>query len=155
MSSQRPTAIGVSRTLSPAQRFELAVLDQGTLVEALVALAAARLCVHFCFRSVAPWTLKPRPSDAGIPHPHLESRVSRSLVRAARLLPGQSLCLPQAMAAKWMLERRGHPATIHLGAGTSGGTRLHAHAWLEAGGAIITGANEIATVTPIRREHQP
>ena len=130
-------------------------LEAGTTAEALVVLFTARICVAFCFSRVAAWTLQTRSAGAPAPHRHLEARIGRSILRAARLLPGSSLCLPQAMAAKWMLERRGFPSTIHLGVGFrpahEPGAHLHAHAWLEAGGSAITGADGIGAVTRLAR----
>lgn len=138
--------------LSGRQRAEIALLELGTLVEALAVLLCARACVRFCFRRIAGWALQVRPGHAAVPHRHLEARIGRSIGRAAKLLPGTSLCLPQAIAGKWMLGRRGFPATIHLGVGHKDDRkRLHAHAWLEAGGLTITGAGGIGAVTPLPR----
>jgi hypothetical protein len=49
------------------------------------------------------------------------------------------VCLPQAMAAKWMLRRRRTPSTLYLGLRREEKTSLTAHAWLRAGDEIITG----------------
>ena len=47
--------------------------------------------------------------------------------------------LPQAMAARMMLQRRGVPSVLHFGAAKSTGPSLNTHAWLEATGVEVTG----------------
>jgi hypothetical protein len=56
---------------------------------------------------------------------------------AARHLPWHPVCLPQAVAAQWMLRRRGIPSTLYLGADPT--ADYHAHAWVRAGTTIVTG----------------
>jgi hypothetical protein len=67
--------------------------------------------------------------------------VATAIQRADRNLPLTFLCLPQALAARWMLERRGVPATLHIGGrkGKDGGHEFHA--WVLAGEHWITGGN--------------
>ncbi len=43
--------------------------------------------------------------------------VGRVVGRVARRLPFEALCLPQAMAAQWMLRRRGVSAHLWIGVG--------------------------------------
>jgi hypothetical protein len=59
---------------------------------------------------------------------------------AARRVPFRAVCLPQAMAARIMLERRGVPSVMRFG-GTMGGEPkvFTAHAWLDAAGVKVTG----------------
>lgn len=49
-------------------------------------------------------------------------------------VPFKAICLPQAIAAKLMLERRGVASSLHLGAAlhTRSGKAFEAHAWLDA-----------------------
>lgn len=67
--------------------------------------------------------------------------VSRSVVGAARRLPGEYVCLPRAMAVQWMLRRRGLASAIVFGVTPQqSGDKSHAfHAWVEGGGKIIIG----------------
>lgn len=67
--------------------------------------------------------------------------VSRSVVGAARKLPGDYVCLPRAMAVQWMLRRRGLASAIVFGVTPQqSGEKRHAfHAWVEGGGKIIIG----------------
>jgi hypothetical protein len=82
------------------------------------------------------------PRDA-----NLSLRVSRGLQTAAVRLPWHTTCLERAVAAKWMLRRRGVPSTLYLGARRSG-AGLAAHAWLRSGTAIVTGGIEESALYP-------
>jgi Transglutaminase-like superfamily len=70
---------------------------------------------------------------------------------AARNVPWSAVCLPQAMAAKAMLARRGCGSSFHLGANYNAQGKLIAHAWLVAGGTVVVGAAGIGGVTPLAR----
>ena len=59
---------------------------------------------------------------------------------AGRNVPWNAVCLPQAMAAKAMLARRGCGSSFRLGADFDAQGRIIAHAWLVAGGTIVVGA---------------
>lgn len=58
---------------------------------------------------------------------------------AARRMPFEANCLPQAMAAQAMLRRRGVAALLYLGAAPDGAGGMGAHAWLDAAGVGVTG----------------
>jgi hypothetical protein len=64
--------------------------------------------------------------------------VSWAVTRAARHLPFGAVCLPQALAARQMLQRRGVASVLHFGA-IEGGAAIKAHAWLDAAGIDVTG----------------
>lgn len=72
-------------------------------------------------------------------------RVGRAVGQAARHLPLECKCLPQAMVAAAMLRRRGIPATLVLGTLDSGrrGTPDDLHAWVLCGEQIIIGEGEL------------
>lgn len=61
---------------------------------------------------------------------------------AANYTPWSSVCLPQAVAAQWMLRRRRIAATLYLGVAKESASPpgLVAHAWLRCGDQILTGA---------------
>ena len=70
-----------------------------------------------------------------------EARRIRWAVRAAaKRLPWKPVCLPQAVAATWMLHRRGIHSTLYLGVDRA--TGFDAHAWVRVGRVIVTGAPE-------------
>ena len=79
----------------------------------------------------------------------------RSLRKLVRHLPLRVRCLPQAMAAQWMLRRRGVSSTLVFGVrrGNPQNRELEFHAWLDAEGECVVGGEEIATYlafTPTR-----
>jgi hypothetical protein len=77
--------------------------------------------------------------------------VRQAVTVAARNVPWNAVCLPQAMAAKAMLARRGQGSALHLGASRDDGGGLTAHAWLEVGGEIVVGETGVADMAPLTR----
>ena len=116
------------------------------LLEAFVFLGVARLGVLILpFRRLA-GSLggHMKVADANVSPADLRrARMVGGAVRsAANYTPWESVCLPQAVAARWMLKRRRIPATLYLGVAkdlTDPGT-LAAHAWVSCGPVILTGA---------------
>jgi len=72
-------------------------------------------------------------------HEAMAEDVGWAVTRAARYLPFRAVCLPQAMAARIMLKRRGIDSVLHLGAATGQRKPLDAHAWLDSAGVEVTG----------------
>ena len=73
-------------------------------------------------------------------HP-LTPKIARAVIRGCEFLPIAMVCLPRAMAAQWMLGRRGVHSALVFGI-LPGGQRdtIDAlHAWVEAGGEIVIG----------------
>ncbi len=74
----------------------------------------------------------------------------RTVAEAIRVVSPHTVwtsnCLPQAIAAKLMLHRRGVASTLYVGAafrsptGPNSRRELGAHAWLRAGPLCVTGA---------------
>jgi hypothetical protein len=67
------------------------------------------------------------------------AQIGWAVTRAARLAPFKAVCLPQAMAARIMLMRRGVPSVLYFGASRIPGGPIDAHAWLDAAGVKVTG----------------
>jgi hypothetical protein len=81
----------------------------------------------------------------------LAREVSWAVNRAARNVPFRAVCLPQAMAARVMLERRLIASVLHFGAVT-GGRCSHAvesHAWVDASGVAVTGYPVARSCIPV------
>jgi hypothetical protein len=75
--------------------------------------------------------------------------VGWAVTRAARHVPFSAVCLPQAMAARIMLKRRGVDSVLHFGARIGQDKPIDAHAWLDAAGVEVTGypvANTFAEI---------
>lgn len=124
--------------------------DRLLVFEAMLLLGLARIIViTIPFRYMAP--LLSRAPDNGVCDEDLLLRVRKAVTTAARNVPWNAVCLPQAMAAKAMLARRGCGSAFHLGAGTNTQGKLIAHAWLVAGGKIVVGASGMAGTTPLAR----
>jgi len=74
---------------------------------------------------------------------HDDSRIAEDIswavTRAARHVPFKAVCLPQAMAARVMLKRRGVASVMHFGAAKGEAKPINAHAWLDAAGVQVTG----------------
>ena len=109
------------------------------LLEAAGWLAVSRLAVLLLpFRRIAPRLGQHMiESDFESSDDALSRNIGWAVEAAARHVPWQAVCLPQAMAAKAMLRRRGIDCTLYLGVVTD--EELKAHAWLRAGSRIITG----------------
>ena len=73
-------------------------------------------------------------------HGPVLTEVGWAVKAAGRRLPWRCLCLEQAIAAKWMLRRRGIPVTVYLGV-RGQGKELEAHSWTRCGSRVVTGAN--------------
>jgi|SRR6185369_15876705 len=69
----------------------------------------------------------------------LAEEIGWAVTRSARYLPFKAVCLPQAMAARVMLKRRGITSVMHFGAARGKEKPLDAHAWLDAAGVEVTG----------------
>jgi Transglutaminase-like superfamily len=73
-------------------------------------------------------------------------RVGFAVERVAALLPWHPVCLPQAVATRWMLTRRGIPNEAHLGVVST--SPFSAHAWVTVDGAVVQGGRA-AEPTPL------
>jgi len=116
------------------------------LLEAFVLLGVARLGVLILpFRWLAK-SLGHHMKQTDTPLPPAKMQLARMIggaVRsAANYTPWESVCLPQAVAAKWMLKRRNIPVTLYLGVmkDKKKQEKLAAHAWVKCGQIILTGA---------------
>jgi hypothetical protein len=124
--------------------------DRWLIYEAIVMLAMARfIVITVPFRLMAPWLSRaPHTSSC---NEALLLRVRQAVTTAARNVPWNAVCLPQAIAAKAMLARRGCGSSFHLGADLNAQGKLTAHAWLVAGGTVVVCAAGVRCVTPLAR----
>ncbi|MBS0472124.1 MAG: lasso peptide biosynthesis B2 protein [Proteobacteria bacterium] len=147
-----PTAIQRRRPLvyRLTRRFiRVSGRQRGAVVEAVAALALARLALMFLpFHRIAAWfgTAVSPKGDEGAQLQCLDEAqiervrvVSWAVTRAARYVPFRAVCLPQAIAAMALLKRRGIASVMHFGVRKEPGKALDAHAWLDAGGIEVTG----------------
>jgi len=115
------------------------------LLEAFLMLGVARLVVltlPFKWVSV---TLGKHMNESGMQISTSDLRQARMIGQAIRsaanYTPWESVCLPQAMAAQWMLKRRHIAGTLYLGVAKdeTKPEKLAAHAWLRSGDVLLTG----------------
>lgn len=125
---------------------------RGRVAEAAILLLAARALVAWVpfarwsgwFGQVAEAAREPAGGPPGGLAPAVAlraRRVGRAVEAAALRLPVECKCLPQAMAASWMLRRRKLPGKLLFGvAGAKARTgRDDLHAWVTCGGETIVG----------------
>lgn len=117
--------------------------DRWLLVHVYVLLGLARLAVKIIPFPVLAKHLGTQAieSPTQVPKPHLleAQRVAWAVSAASRRTPWQSNCFPQAIAAKYLLRRRGISSTLYLGAAFKTRTELEAHAWVRCGQFYVTG----------------
>jgi len=115
------------------------------LLEAGLLLLASRMALALC-----PFRLLRRglgsfesPSGRAAGSAKEDAAVAReiqwAIASAARHLPFDIVCLPQAIAAQMLLRRRRVSSLMHFGVALATERKLQAHAWLEAAGIGITG----------------
>ena len=124
--------------------FELDWAQRMALFEAAWTLIAAQAAVKLIpFGRIAPSLGRlgaSHPLTPLSPAQVLQAqRVGWAVRSLAHYLPWDAKCLAQAIAAKWMLRRRGLPSTFYLGVDHGQEQWLDAHAWLRCGDEIITG----------------
>jgi Transglutaminase-like superfamily len=124
--------------------------SRALLAEAVACLLAARLALIFIpfprlARSLGtfvpptdPRAVEPQ-TETETGHARLAEEIGWAVTRAARYVPFRAVCLPQAMAARVMLKRRGVASVMHFGAAKGTEKPLDAHAWLDAAGVEVTG----------------
>ena len=144
----------VNRTRQIDQR------DRALLAEAIFALARARVqlatqpfprIARRLGGFVAPDKARVVSADwtTGDDDGAVAIKVGWAVTRAARHVPFGAVCLPQAMAAKAMLTRRGISSVMHFGTRRGEAISLDAHAWLDAAGVEVTGYPVEAQFTEI------
>ncbi|HEY9382427.1 MAG TPA: lasso peptide biosynthesis B2 protein [Gemmatimonadales bacterium] len=123
------------------QLIHLTAPERGLLLEAVAALSVSGLLLRMLRFSRVASRLGRHMAEG----PPLEDRATTSTAlrirwaveTASRHLPWKPVCLPQAVAAQWMLRRRGIASTLYLGVNPA--ASFDAHAWVRAGTVIVTG----------------
>ena len=121
--------------------------DRGLLLEALLALAAARAALLLIpFRRLTPLLGPARTQAQTVPtltQAAHARRIGWAVAAVASRTPWRSRCLTQALAATALLRRRRIPSTLYLGVAKSAEPPqdLTAHAWVRCGEHPITGGD--------------
>jgi len=130
------------RTVAKLMRLPLA--DWALLLEATIAVVGVRLALWAVEFGRLRAALDKLAANRGGEKPAAEPLVSKiawAVGAIARRVP-RATCLTQALATRWMLERRNVPATLRIGVARSSGRAIEAHAWLECHGRIVIGEAE-------------
>jgi hypothetical protein len=136
----------VSRKL--ASFLALPWLDRGLVAEAAIALAIVRLTLLLVpFRWYVRWLRRGGSRDTDLA---MASRIGRAVRIAARNVPWTAVYLPQAMAAKAMLARRGYGSALYVGIMPSTDPATRLHAWLEIDGSVVAGGARSAVIPVVR-----
>lgn len=120
--------------------------DRRRLLQALFWLGVLRAAILLLpFRWIVAWIgLKPgeAPGVLNAAQTAEAQRIGWAVRAAAVRTPWTSACLAQALAGAILLHRQHLPATLYLGVAKdlADSRQMLAHAWLQSGGAILTGA---------------
>lgn len=126
--------------------------QQAMALEAAACLALARVLARHvpmrCWRGSLNAAVAGAAARADVRGPG--RTVGRMVRKVARRLPFTAACLPQAMAAQWMLRRRHVASRLVFGVRRAAGGRETAyHAWLTVGGKPVIGGRTAGAFTPL------
>ncbi len=113
------------------------------LAEALWLLTGIRVALWLLpFKRVQQRYARRTQRNAGTASPESDGAEARAVGiavrRSSRLVPAAT-CLPQALATRVMLERRGIRNRMLIGVAKSAAGSLEAHAWVEVGDEVVVG----------------
>lgn len=74
--------------------------------------------------------------------------IQRVVARSSQLLRDNPRCLARALTGRYLLKSLGETPVLSLGAHIKG-EKMAAHAWLECGGVVVTGREEMQHYTKI------
>jgi hypothetical protein len=88
-----------------------------------------------------------RHARGGAPR-HSPERVEWAIRAAARYVPGAT-CLPQALAAVYVLSRDGRPARVRIGMTMTDDREVAGHAWVETDEGAVLGGKDLDRFAPL------
>ena len=125
------------------------VPNRALTVLAMALLSTARIAVRYLSFERVGRTLGVRCSTGGAAaSARIEAgqlaraqSLARAMARAAHRLPGESRCLPQAIALTWILRFAGIPSRLVIAMHRVDRMADHGfHAWVECGDLVVIGA---------------
>jgi len=143
--------MALSRSIRhPLRRFaQVGPRRRALVVEAAMWLALTRLALlllpfQTLARRLGTFTPPGQARDGGRLPPEailVAGEIGWAVTRASRYVPFRAVCLPQAIAARLMLQRRGIASVLHFGVVGAGSacSSIDSHAWLDTAGIEITG----------------
>lgn len=118
--------------------------DRKRLVKAVILLGAIRIGLYLTSYKTLRGTLsrisKPSAEVEPLDYAATDS-VLWAVKAASKRMPWASTCLTRGLAGQVMLGRMGKQTRLHIGVARDTENALKAHAWLEADGKVIIGAD--------------
>jgi hypothetical protein len=134
--------------------FRLSFDEQKLLVWSSILLVFIQIGLHIIpfkrlYRLVVSSTNFTPPSHE--PDPVYLQQVVWAVTKAGRRLLGPNTCLPQALAAYYLLKQHGYPSRLVIGVRKNESGNFKAHAWVENDGIVAIGGNhpEQGPYTPL------
>jgi hypothetical protein len=112
------------------------------IAEAIICLLAARLALAcFSFRQITGFISRPsrKPELLGSKRQLARMTVKRAIFTVWRHIAVKNTCFHRAVAAHFMLRRRGVSTTLYYGVNFLHGRGLTGHVWLQDGLEFIVG----------------
>lgn len=112
------------------------------VLEAAVYLILARLATRLLpFRYLAQFSARPLPRTevVGNERVRLREEVCWAIYQVNQHLPGESTCLPQALATQALLRRKRIGTVLYYGVARQPGLGLAGHVWVQDGAEGIMG----------------
>ncbi len=121
--------------------FRRSLADKILLVKATIIIVLVRLGMKFLRYQTLTRILDKSSKEGAQTHQDnpVVDRVVWAVSAASRHVPVDATCLPQALTAKVMLERRGKRGELRFGVVKDPMGELLGHAWLEIGGRVVIG----------------
>lgn len=121
--------------------------------EALVALGATRIVLWVMPARVRKALLARErgnepPQETSVRDDSEAKLIAWAVNRASRFVP-RATCLTQALAASFLMQRRGIRCSLKIGVAKGAGNQFQAHAWLDLEGRVILGGQESDAFTPL------
>ena len=121
--------------------FNLPVTEKALLIESLILVASIGLALRIVpfrfFRKIIAARLNEKERKKSVDWKKINPIV-RSVRSASRFVPLAN-CLPQALAAMFLIKSAGQSANLKIGVAKDENQHFKAHAWLEINGRIIIG----------------
>jgi hypothetical protein len=124
------------------------------LAEAVLNLAASWLAIHALpYRWLIKGFRRPLrgPQVRGEGRTYRVNEVRWAVDAASRGLPWRMKCFPRAVAAWWMLRRRGIPTVLYYGGATTAERGLTTHVWLQDGSHGVVGVAQAQGLAVLAR----
>jgi len=126
--------------------------ERALLLRAALLLTGMRVAlVALPFRTLQRLVARQSPPAGAAAREDAEAveRIAWAVTTAGRRVLGVRPCLAKALTAQVLLGRRGYASDLRIGVARGEDTAVRAHAWLECGGRVVVGGEELAEYVPL------